>query len=82
MKAHQKTVLRIIPVCIAAFIFSSALPTTMAASDTLSPTVATAVASDGQVSPANTNFEWRYRFYNGKLQRRLWSHFELRWITD
>lgn len=25
---------------------------------------------------------WRTRIYNGKLQKRLWSYTENRWLTD
>ena len=26
--------------------------------------------------------EWRYRVYNGQLQKRLWSKTSGRWLTD
>ena len=26
--------------------------------------------------------EWRYRFYNGETQKRLWSITYARWLTD
>lgn len=33
-------------------------------------------------TPRTEKTEWRYRYYNGKWQKRLWSVTYQRWLTD
>lgn len=37
---------------------------------------------EGGVEIQAENTEWRYRIYNGKLQKRLWSIYESKWLTN
>lgn len=37
---------------------------------------------DEQIEQRAEQTEWVYRYYNGKLQRRLWSITYGKWLTD
>lgn len=38
--------------------------------------------TSGQIEQRVEQTEWVYRYYNGKLQRRLWSITYGEWLTD
>lgn len=40
------------------------------------------VSSKGSVTVKGVEKIWRYRYYNGKKQKRLWSCTDNCWITD
>ncbi|MGM9640783.1 MAG: hypothetical protein ACI3V3_05405 [Faecousia sp.] len=64
---------------IAAIAIATILPTTQAADVEAAPVPE---AVEAQVTPRAEETVWYYRQYNGKLQKRLWSNTENKWLTD
>ncbi len=64
---------------IAAIAIATVLPATHAADV---ESVPIPEAAEAQVTLRVEETTWYYRQYNGKLQKRLWSNTENKWLTD
>lgn len=64
--------------------FAGALAAMMLTCSLALPVAAEAPTPDepSAASPRAEELEWYYRYYNGKYQRRLWSHTYGVWRTD
>lgn len=46
------------------------------------PDVSISKVEDGRSIILNDDEVWKYRYYNGKRQKRLWSNYKKCWISD
>ena len=73
MKNPKKVAIKIISLCLSLILFMSVSPTVYAVDN---------VPSGEQITPRIDETEWVIRTYNGKIQKRLWSYTEGKWLTD
>lgn len=78
MKKLKSLIIKTLSLCIVLVFLMSVSPVTYAA-ENLSPSVYT---SEESITPRTEETAWYYRTYNGKIQMRLWSYTEGKWLTD
>ena len=73
MKNKKKTLL---------FIFAALMTMNVIATSALAADIPSAAPNGSIITPQAEETEWVYRYYNGVLQKRLWSNTYAKWLTD
>lgn len=64
------------------FIFAALLTMNVIAANAFAAEIPEPTTNDVIITPQAEETEWVYRYYNGVLQKRLWSNTYAVWLTE